>query len=648
MTHRKGRIAPLFHVIALVVVLAAPAQIASAEPNAGTLYVAPAAQCSGASPCFATIQEAVDAAQAGDTVKVSAGVYTAPGVQVVRITKALTLLGGYAAGDWSNANPQANASIIDAQNQVGRRGIVAEGTIFVPVVVTIDGFTVRNGNNAPPQACGGICGLFVNAQIRNNTVISNTGGGIHVAGTVSSTYALIERNNVAYTREDIFNNNGGGIVIEDALGVVQNNTSQFNTGRGLLSFKGADTRAFNNLFSNNTSGGITSSTSRNLWLDGNTVTNNGSYGFNSQFLFGQPAYNGVYTITNNTFRDNTLAGMNFSQAVQASGEVRGNTIAGNGFYGVFAGIADGVAITFTNNVITGNTTGGVKLDAQSGSVTQWLTNTIQSNKGSGVVVEGGRNAIVVLAGNRIEDNKVANAFNTDGGGGIRVEGGNVSIARNRIARNVVNGYGGGIFVDGSSNPLFLTQVMLNANQILTNTSKGLGSGFALGGGVVTATNDVIARNFAELPAVYVFSGTLSAAHWTLANNGSYGVRVFYGGQALIHNTIIAGHSVAGFEQSAGGALVADTILSWNNGAACANGALCSNVITGDPKFLSDRMMSYHIQAGSAAIDQALDLSVTDDMDGLGRPHGAAPDIGADEFGNFDAHIYETMLPIIVR
>ena len=39
-------------------------------------YVAPGGACGGATPCYATIQAAADAAAAGDEIRIAAGAYT--------------------------------------------------------------------------------------------------------------------------------------------------------------------------------------------------------------------------------------------------------------------------------------------------------------------------------------------------------------------------------------------------------------------------------------------------------------------------------------------------------------------------------------------------------------------------------------------
>ena len=57
----------------------------------------------------------------------------------------------------------------------------------------------------------------------------------------------------------------------------------------------------------------------------------------------------------------------------------------------------------------------------------------------------------------------------------------------------------------------------------------------------------------------------------------------------------------------------------------------SNALIGDPKFVNPTA-DFHLQAGSAAIDKAVTLSqVPVDKDGISRPVGPAPDLGAYEY-----------------
>jgi hypothetical protein len=89
---------------------------------AGPHHVAPCGNCGAASPCYATVQAAADAADSGDIIKVAQGIYTdvhaRDGVtQVVYISKTVTILGGYTTADWATPDPENNPTTLDAQGQ---------------------------------------------------------------------------------------------------------------------------------------------------------------------------------------------------------------------------------------------------------------------------------------------------------------------------------------------------------------------------------------------------------------------------------------------------------------------------------------------------------------------------------------------------
>ena len=65
---------------------------------------------------------------------------------------------------------------------------------------------------------------------------------------------------------------------------------------------------------------------------------------------------------------------------------------------------------------------------------------------------------------------------------------------------------------------------------------------------------------------------------------------------------------------------------------------------GEPDFVSPDAGDYHIGENSAAIDLGVDAGVTQDKDGLPRPQGAAPDLGAYEF----TKRYTIYLPLVMR
>ena len=102
-----ARVSPrvkLLTVFGVAVVIAALAFGQHARA-AGTLYVNPDGVCGGNSPCFTTIQAAINAASPGDTINVAAATYA----EQIDINKALTLLGPNA-----NINPNTGARVAEA------------------------------------------------------------------------------------------------------------------------------------------------------------------------------------------------------------------------------------------------------------------------------------------------------------------------------------------------------------------------------------------------------------------------------------------------------------------------------------------------------------------------------------------------------
>jgi uncharacterized repeat protein (TIGR01451 family)/CSLREA domain-containing protein len=144
-------------------------------------------------PC-ATLQHAVDVADPGNEIRVAAGVYTGTRqvldgrtgytyTQVVFITQALTLRGGYNAADWSAApDPTANPTVLDAERS--GRGVSIVGVFGDQPAVTVDGFTVTGGDytglhNASDSTYdqgGGVYGRLCALTLRNSVITDNIAG----------------------------------------------------------------------------------------------------------------------------------------------------------------------------------------------------------------------------------------------------------------------------------------------------------------------------------------------------------------------------------------------------------------------------------------------------------------------------------------
>ena len=137
--------------LALTWAVALPSAAAS-----GTHYVAPGGECHGATPCYATLQAAIDAASPGDELRVAQSVYTSVTVreynltypqtvtQALFIDKSLTVRGGYTVTDWTTAQPLTYPTVIDPQGS-GRGGLITMPAFHTSITVTLEGLSITNG-----------------------------------------------------------------------------------------------------------------------------------------------------------------------------------------------------------------------------------------------------------------------------------------------------------------------------------------------------------------------------------------------------------------------------------------------------------------------------------------------------------------------
>jgi hypothetical protein len=157
--------------LALLYSLAALPDSAGADPS--TLYVAATdPTCSGHTPCYSNMQDAVDAAGTGDEIRVATGVYTDPDTAdvgyVVMLTKTVTLRGGYDTSFADPPDPDANPTTLDAQG-TGRVLIISEAG------PTIEGFIITGGNG--DSSGGGIRVENASPTIRGNQIVNNLANG---------------------------------------------------------------------------------------------------------------------------------------------------------------------------------------------------------------------------------------------------------------------------------------------------------------------------------------------------------------------------------------------------------------------------------------------------------------------------------------
>lgn len=209
-------------------------------------YAAPDGDCGGRSPCYRSVQEAINALPAGGEVRLAAGRYTGVArMGALRaaaiITKPLTLSGGFTPANWDAPDPAAHAAILDAAN-LGRVVVISD-----TAHVTLQGLTltggVADGQGGAPMAgqdAGG--GLYlsnvVSVTLRHNTILSNTadltagqagwGGGLFAQGCEGvALQGNALRTNSANAHGPGY---GGGVYIGDSDGVaLRGNVIQGNT-----------------------------------------------------------------------------------------------------------------------------------------------------------------------------------------------------------------------------------------------------------------------------------------------------------------------------------------------------------------------------------------------------------------------------------
>jgi len=240
-----------------------------AAQSAGPHYVAPGAACGGPSPCYATVQAAVDAAVTGDIIKVAAGTYT--GVlsralplgypnppasllitQVVYISKSVIIQGGYITTNWTTPDPINNPTLIDAQGQ-GRVLVIAGN-----ITPTLTGLRLTNGSatglgggpTPMPDGGGGVYIITARGTISNCQVFSNTadrGGGFYL----DSSPATLNGNAVL---SNTINRSGGGLYLFKSAATLNGNTVRANTadyyGGGLYLYRSPATFNGNSIISN--------------------------------------------------------------------------------------------------------------------------------------------------------------------------------------------------------------------------------------------------------------------------------------------------------------------------------------------------------------------------------------------------------------
>jgi uncharacterized repeat protein (TIGR01451 family) len=326
--------------------------IAQGLDGQATYYVAPGGSCgNGITPCYDTVQDAVDAADApDDVIKVAGGVYTdvqarAGLTQAVYISKPITIQGGYTSTNWDTPDLEANPTTLDAQAQ--GRVIYVTGDISA----TLEGLRITGGiapGDGPVLLSegtgGGVYAISATIALSNSRVFGNQaglGGGAYLTGTVA---------NLSRT-----------MVYSNAAGIG---------GGGLLLGNGDAVLSGSQVFSNTAGeGGGLFLTGGSVALDGNLVLANTADDGGGLLLSESDA-----VLTNNVFADN-----------QAN-------VAGSGLY--VAGSSPRLLHTTIARNLGGDGSGLYVTNSGSETSTAVLTNTILVGHQVGITVTAGNSALL--------------------------------------------------------------------------------------------------------------------------------------------------------------------------------------------------------------------------------------------------------------
>lgn len=353
--------------------------------------------------CFATIQQAINAASPGDTLFVAGGTYTGSGGRVASIDKSLSIDGGYDA-TCSQHDPEIYETVLDGQ---GLSSVISVtntgGDVFLRWL------TVQNGNgsgNCGIGGCGG--GVYVlssgfrlgHSVVRQNTGgtapdVSGQGGGIYINNFYQPEHFthIFDTQILTNTCSDLANPGaqvGGGLFIYEGEILLNDNLFQGNlcigkgdaggaylsdfasanvhdnhfmnnqaerAGGGLMTIGEMVSLSHNRFQYNHTGTSTSSGTGSGIWMiipggtvDGNTFLNNtGSDTVRIQDSRG-------LTLTNNLIAANddsiNITGVND----QGPTLLANNTIADNeGYAGL--GLFYTATVELVNNIISGHSQG---------------------------------------------------------------------------------------------------------------------------------------------------------------------------------------------------------------------------------------------------------------------------------------------------
>jgi len=323
---------------------------------------------------YSSIQEAVDAADHGDVIKVAQGEYTDvhhiaslstgsfTATQIVAITRSITLRGGY-NDDFTTWDPEIHHTILDAREQ--GRVVVVSGAGINP---TIEGLHITGGDSSglggsvyDYDGGGGIYVLYSSAVISGNQIYSNTayrGAGVWLQDCT----ATFRSNNV---RDNTAGWAGAGMWLYRSPSILQGNHVVSNAAifAGGMALHLSDATLSGNAILSNTAssseGGGVMLISSQATLDGNLICANRT----DEAGGGLCIFDSDALLTNNVIADNYAQRLGSGIHVQGSAPrlvhttIARNGGGGGGLYAVTSTLGLVSDVIMTNTIIYSHTEG---------------------------------------------------------------------------------------------------------------------------------------------------------------------------------------------------------------------------------------------------------------------------------------------------